>query len=275
MNEQSSPDIVERIRDRCPHDDGPMPAEAMLNEAADEIEELRGLLRESNQLAADNFKRAKLAEAATPPCPGCDGHDCIRDGKYDCQYPGAAATAGDAALLREMRRFLESDPTSLKRKVLLSRVESALRTPDVAGDVQGARTSNRDLAEELREYTAMKYAGDCKCGKCQLVPRALVERIYHTLNSTRHDAQAARTLDTGIENDPCPYAQDGCVLEANEIGPCLCANHVRAAGRGDAAQTAPSNTPRCEHGNPEGVCTICHMWSEVARPHLYTPGEDK
>ena len=40
-----------------------------------------------------------------------------------------------------------------------------------------------DLAEELREYTAMKYAGDCKCGKCQLVPRALVERIYHTLNA--------------------------------------------------------------------------------------------
>lgn len=44
--------------------------------------------------------------------------------------------------------------------------------------------SARDLAEELREYTAMKYAGDCKCGKCQLVPRTLVERIYHTLNST-------------------------------------------------------------------------------------------
>lgn len=40
----------------------------------------------------------------------------------------------------------------------------------------------RQLAEELREFTAMKYAGECKCGKCQLVPRALVERIYHTLN---------------------------------------------------------------------------------------------
>src|ERR1700728_1316484 len=45
-------------------------------------------------------------------------------------------------------------------------------------------THSRALAEELREYTAMKYAGDCKCGKCQLVPRALVERIYHTLNGT-------------------------------------------------------------------------------------------
>lgn len=42
----------------------------------------------------------------------------------------------------------------------------------------------RELAEELREYTAMKYAGDCKCGKCQLVPRELVERLYHALNGT-------------------------------------------------------------------------------------------
>jgi hypothetical protein len=50
-------------------------------------------------------------------------------------------------------------------------------------------TDHRALAEELREYTAMKYAGDCKCGKCQLVPRALVERIYHTLNSTRGEPQ--------------------------------------------------------------------------------------
>jgi hypothetical protein len=52
-------------------------------------------------------------------------------------------------------------------------------------------TDNSALAEELREFTAMKYAGDCKCGKCQLVPRALVERIYHTLNSSNAVAQAS------------------------------------------------------------------------------------
>lgn len=40
------------------------------------------------------------------------------------------------------------------------------------------------LAEEVRQYTAMKYMGDCKCGKCQLVPRQLLERIYHTLNGS-------------------------------------------------------------------------------------------
>lgn len=28
---------------------------------------------------------------------------------------------------------------------------------------------------DLREYTAMKYAGDCKCGKCQLVPRHVLD----------------------------------------------------------------------------------------------------
>jgi hypothetical protein len=31
---------------------------------------------------------------------------------------------------------------------------------------------------DLREYTAIKYAGDCKCGNCRLIPRqALAENI--------------------------------------------------------------------------------------------------
>jgi hypothetical protein len=29
-----------------------------------------------------------------------------------------------------------------------------------------------DIVERLRERTAMRFMGDCKCGKCQLVPRA-------------------------------------------------------------------------------------------------------
>lgn len=57
----------------------------------------------------------------------------------------------------------------------------------VLGVAQPSSGTTQALAEELREYTAMKYAGDCKCGKCQLVPRALVERIYHTLNSISSD----------------------------------------------------------------------------------------
>ena len=39
------------------------------------------------------------------------------------------------------------------------------------------------LAEELREYTAMKYMGNCKCGKCQLVPREFIDRLYVALSA--------------------------------------------------------------------------------------------
>lgn len=49
-------------------------------------------------------------------------------------------------------------------------------------------TTTRDevlaLAEELREFTALKYAGDCKCGKCQLVPRELIDRLYAALRAS-------------------------------------------------------------------------------------------
>ena len=32
-----------------------------------------------------------------------------------------------------------------------------------------------DIVERLREHTALKYMGDCKCGNCQLVPRPMVD----------------------------------------------------------------------------------------------------
>lgn len=68
---------------------------------------------------------------------------------------------------------------------------TSLNTANIsAADPRLDSGTTQALAEELREYTAMKYAGDCKCGKCQLVPRALVERIYHTLNSIPGLAQA-------------------------------------------------------------------------------------
>jgi hypothetical protein len=86
-----------------------------------------------------------------------------------------------------------------------------------------------DVARKAGDEAYKRWSGGREClDGMQFIAKAIVEAIT--------DVQAARTLDTGIENDPCPYAQDGCVLEANEIGPCLCANHVRASGRGDAAQ---------------------------------------
>jgi hypothetical protein len=53
-------------------------------------------------------------------------------------------------------------------------------------DPRGAQ-ARLDAAEALREFTALKYAGDCKCGKCQLVPRKVVDRVYEVL-SGQHKA---------------------------------------------------------------------------------------
>ncbi len=45
------------------------------------------------------------------------------------------------------------------------------------------------LADEVAEYTKMKYIGDCKCGQCQLVPIEFVERLAISLKSAaaEHD----------------------------------------------------------------------------------------
>jgi ribosomal protein L32 len=63
----------------------------------------------------------------------------------------------------------------------------------VAGDAKA-------LAEELREYTAMKYAGDCKCGKCHLVPREFIDRLYAALRS---DAAGGAKQSTVNECPSC------------------------------------------------------------------------
>lgn len=73
------------------------------------------------------------------------------------------------------------------------------------------------LAEELREYTAMKYAGDCKCGKCQLVPRALIERIYHTLNAIPAPVAGGPVPDP----DNLALADEMLKLGYPEFGDCL------------------------------------------------------
>jgi hypothetical protein len=39
--------------------------------------------------------------------------------------------------------------------------------------------------------------------------------------------QLRRVLDCRTF-DPCPYNQDGCLLEDREVGPCLCANPPRS-----------------------------------------------
>jgi len=49
------------------------------------------------------------------------------------------------------------------------------------------------LLDELREYTALRYAGDCKCGNCQLVPRATLDRAIQTMAQLEaHAAEQVR-----------------------------------------------------------------------------------
>jgi hypothetical protein len=113
------------------------------------------------------------------------------------------------------------------------------------------------LAEELREYTAMKYAGDCKCGKCQLVPRALVERIYHTLNgsSVRCSAVSAeyqRCMDM-LGDVPGPTLEDRLT---RYIG-CYMALQIKAGAQPQAS--VESAEPVCRHEDyclhPNCECT--------------------
>lgn len=42
-----------------------------------------------------------------------------------------------------------------------------------------------DIVERLRERTALRYMGNCKCGSCQLVPRADVDEAAATITALR------------------------------------------------------------------------------------------
>ena len=48
------------------------------------------------------------------------------------------------------------------------------------------------LLDELREYTALRYAGDCKCGNCQLVPRATLDRAIQTMAQLEAHARSQK-----------------------------------------------------------------------------------
>lgn len=39
----------------------------------------------------------------------------------------------------------------------------------------------RPIGDELRERLKLGYAGDCRCGKCQLVPADLIHRILSAI----------------------------------------------------------------------------------------------
>lgn len=43
---------------------------------------------------------------------------------------------------------------------------------------------------DLREYTKLKYVGDCKCGKCQLIPLEKITESVDALETMREALQA-------------------------------------------------------------------------------------
>ena len=52
------------------------------------------------------------------------------------------------------------------------------------------------------------------------------------------------------------------VWSNDEIAQCL----TEMIGQSSVVSSTEEHTPRCEHGNPVGVCTVCHMWSQVSSP---------
>jgi hypothetical protein len=50
-----------------------------------------------------------------------------------------------------------------------------------------------DILTRLRERTTLRYAGNCKCGSCQLVPRELIQRVIVALDE--RDAKAADEIE--------------------------------------------------------------------------------
>lgn len=68
---------------------------------------------------------------------------------------------------------------------------------------------------DLREYLKLKYAGDCKCGHCSLVPDAVIQRAASEIDCLRlvlaryMDAYPAfRIKPTGAPGSPARLEQE-------------------------------------------------------------------
>lgn len=63
----------------------------------------------------------------------------------------------------------------------------------------------------LREYRKMRCMGDCKCGKCQLVPLKVIDETILQFDRLQDLVNRLQDLvNTLIENDPSePIADNG------------------------------------------------------------------
>lgn len=51
--------------------------------------------------------------------------------------------------------------------------------------VDGDLDSKARVAEELRQHLKLRYAADCKCGQCQVLPLTLIARAIRLLKSNK------------------------------------------------------------------------------------------
>jgi hypothetical protein len=62
------------------------------------------------------------------------------------------------------------------------------------------------IEAELRERLKLKYAGDCKCGHCALVPDDLVRRAADRLKATQYVLVHIATMDVYTrEGEEAPH----------------------------------------------------------------------
>lgn len=61
-------------------------------------------------------------------------------------------------------------------------------------------TDAASVHEQLRERTALRYMADCKCGKCQLVPRELIDRTLKVIEALA-TARAAGITGKGTSDE--------------------------------------------------------------------------
>ncbi len=64
------------------------------------------------------------------------------------------------------------------------------------------------MAGSFRDYTAMRYAGDCKCGACQLVPRDDVVASRAMLLALLERAEKAEAALTIAIRRGCSHCAD-------------------------------------------------------------------
>ncbi len=101
-----------------------------------------------------------------------------------------------AAKPHNRKWFRKIDGTPIKNDLLVN-IATAFAEALIAAPANPAPIAELEpvvaLIDELRDLTALRYAGDCKCGKCQLVPRATLDKTIGALRQLEaHAAEQVR-----------------------------------------------------------------------------------